>query len=281
MFKLAMRPGAVVTLALALSFLWAGTVDAGKYDQARSKFEQLKRNARQGAGNAQARFLSPGEGKRFEIDPVDNFDPNDDPYQCGIAVWFQLSDGSYVNPTKHRWNPGEKFYVWIEPAVPVSVSLHQNYPEDRPPSRQVYPDARHPETFKDFAAGSKHKLPVRFKMDDDLRDEIMSMVVVRCDSNTLPIHTSGAVSGSSSSSSGSQNSGTSGPGGTFRETQQATTRFNDEANATGKINGKNSRFDIIGPDPDDCPEISDNVQDVQFFMFGDGFHHQFQLTLKK
>ncbi len=248
-----------------------------KHTQGRARFNELKSNARKSnveQYQSGTRFKQPDNG-RFEIQSVDNFDPGKPPFQCGIAVWFQLENGKYVNPTLHRWSPKEKFHVWIEPAVPVSISLHQNYPEDRPASRQVYPDSRYPETFRDFAAGERAKLPVAFVMDNDLRDEIMSMVVVRCDSGSLPIHSSG------SSTASGNNAGTSGPGGTFRMTEQLQTRFNDESNSKGTINGKNSRFIIVGPDQGNCPEISANPDDVQFFMFGDGYHHQFQLTLKK
>ncbi|MCA8983776.1 MAG: hypothetical protein R3C12_21315 [Planctomycetaceae bacterium] len=273
--------GCLITLCGLLLLPSATAMAQATHDDARQKFEQLKGNTQSSSVekfHSGARFSKPDQG-RFDIDPVDNFDGSKKPFHCGIAVWFQLENGRYVNPTKHRWNPGERFHVWIEPAVPVTISLHQNYPDDRPPSKQVYPDARYPKTFRDFRAGERSKLPVRFRMDDDLRDEIMSMVVVRCDSGALPIHMKGQAN--LNDDDDTSNTGTSGIGAVLRNTVELQTRFNNEAFAQDTINGQNSRFVIIGPDKPDCPEISDDFRDVQFFMFGDGFHHQFQITLKK
>ena len=212
---------------------------------------------------------------RFNIDPVPNVTPNRPPYRCGVAVWFELLDSRFVNPVKHRWNPEERFYIWIQPAVPVVVSLHQNYPEDRPPSRQVYPDAAHPETFSTIPGGRATRLPVRFKMDDDLRNEIMSMVVVRADHPNLPLNQNRP-----NAAGGGANNGTTGPGGTIRATVDSLTAWNDEALLQGTIDGESSRFDIEGPGPN-APEISNNYKDVQFFMLGTGLSHQFQVTLFK
>lgn len=242
-----------------------------KYDDHRARFEKLKSNSAASPHETRqievdgARFDVPSQ--RIDIDPVPNVDPNKDPYQCGIAVWFQLENGRYVNPVKHRWDPEERFHIWIEPAVPVTISLHQNYPEDRPPSRQVYPDAEFPKTFMSFPAGRSSKLPVRFKMDDDLRNEIMSMVVVRTDCVDLPLN---KIDGD----------GTSGPGGTLRTAAAKFTEWNDEALLNNTIRGENSRFDIVGPGANK-PEFSDRPEDVQFFMLGVGSSHQFQLTLFK
>lgn len=255
--------------------------DDSRYSQAAQLFQQLQ----QGSASIEGRRFNVGDqevtfagSERFDIVPVPNLDPGLPPYQMGVAVWFELSpSGQFVNPVKHRWDPLERFYVWINPAVPVTISLHQNYPEDRPPSRQVYPDVRYPATFQTFMPGP-HRLPVLFEMDDDLRNEIMSMVVVRADNPALPVHGQPFVQALQPDQLAGGNTGAEGVGGEFRATAEAMTRFNDEAVAQGTINGESSRFTIVGPSG---PEMSMQPADVQFYMLGCGLSHQFQLTLFK
>lgn len=220
-------------------------------------------------------------GERLEIaGDVDIDEPMlpDDPKPCkmGIKVWFQLAaTGKFVNPTKHRWNPKEELYIWLEPAVPVQVSIHQNYPEDVKKSKHIYPDPKHPKTFSTiFPKPGGVRLPVKFRTDDDLRKEIISLVLVRSDSGTLPVVNALAKD---------NNSGTSGDGGSLRlamaEQVKQETKMNNEATSTGKIKGEDSRLTIVGPDNDQ--ELSSDFEDVAFFMFGHGTSHQFQLTLNK
>lgn len=264
---------------IAVGFMAAGVrADEGaNYAAATAKFAEMKAASEANPDLVQegARFEVPA-GTKFNIAPVQNLVPNKPPYRCGIAVWFQLEDGRFVNPIKHKWQRRERFRIWIEPAVPVTVSLHQNYSDDRPGSRQVYPDIRYPETFRSFPACRPVTLPVSFEMDDDLIDEIMSMVVVRCDAGLLPFNQPTAPAGVTPGATS-----TSGPGGTFRASAEMLSRFNDSANASGTINGESSRFDIVGPPINTSPEFSQTPADVQFFMFGVGNSHQFQLTLHK
>ncbi len=255
--------------------------DDTRYSQAAQSFEQLQ----QGSQAIEGRRFEVGDEEvtfagsdRFDIVPVPNLDPGAPPYQMGVAVWFQLEpSGQFVNPVKHRWNPRERFYVWINPAVPMTISLHQNYPEDRPASRQVYPDVRYPATFQTFMPGP-HRLPVLFEMDDDLRDEIMSMVVVRADNPALPVHAQPFVQDLQPQQLAGGNTGAEGVGGAFRATAETMARFNQEATEQGTIDGESSRFTIVGPSG---PETSMQPSDVQFFMLGCGLSHQFQLTLFK
>lgn len=108
--------------------------------------------------------------------------------KIGIKVWFELADGTLVNPLKKNWKPKEQFYIHIESAVPIYVSLHQNFAKKESDSNkkdsdsvQVYPNEKFPDSFKVVQAKQSVKLPVLFELDDNNLDEIMSMVVVRAD----------------------------------------------------------------------------------------------------
>ena len=98
-----------------------------------------------------------------------------------VKVWFTDIQGNPYNPTKHRFNPKERFDIWICSNVPVVVSLFQNYQEDRPDSRLVYPVKDNPVTYQPLKAFVPVKIPVSFEMDDDMRNEIMSIVVSKGD----------------------------------------------------------------------------------------------------
>ena len=190
------------------------------------------------------------------------------PCNLGIKVWFSLEDGTCFNPTKRKMGVKERFYVNIQSAVPVYVALFQNYQESRPESRQVYPDNRYPDTFKVIQAGVVTKLPVPFEMDDDTRDEIMSMVVVRADAPQ--IQTTLATQATSTVST---------VNGTTTVTATATTQtigtlkgFNDKASEV--------KFNIAAPAVTVAPVVQ-APNDVAFYMFGMGYVGQWQLTLKK
>ena len=197
------------------------------------------------------------------------------PTSCnlGIKVWFSLEDGTCFNPIKRKMGVKERFYVHIQSAVPVYVALFQNYPEsDQPESKQVYPDAKYPETFKVLQAGQAVKLPVAFEMDDDTRNEIMSMVVVRADAPQIQSTlTAQAVSSVTSSD------------GTAVVTAQATAstdgimkKINDQAaSETGTTDSV--KFAIAAPTT--VTTVVSN--DATFYMFGAGFVGQWQLTLRK
>ena len=277
-----------IHLALAavgcLLFAAAQAADGNRHAAARGRFEQLKKNAAIVPGAKAPRYTTtkfdiggdPIEIATGEctIEPVSPLDPDHAPYHLGIQVWFQLADGRYVNPVKHKWQRRERFWIWVESAVPLQVALFQNYPDDQPRSRQVYPDVRYPATFHTLFPGHSKRLPVMFVMDDDLRDELMSMVVVRSDSGCLPLN--------DSMSSG--DSGTSGPGGVIKGRIDPTvtkfTKLNDEAMAKGTILGQSAKFDIAGPE-ESGPIFAQQPHDVAFFFLGPGKMGQFQMTLHK
>ena len=245
-------------------------------------FDQLVKNTENGLAKPAVKesFVKDGASTAFEkfnIPPV--FVPTTSPTtptacNLGIKVWFSLEDGTCFNPIKRKMGVKERFYVHIQSAVPIYVALFQNYPESRPESRQVYPDAKYPDTFKVIQAGQATRLPVPFEMDDDTRDEIMSMVVARADAPQIrPTLATAAVST------------TTNTGGMIVVTAQATTEgigtmksINDDLAGEGMDNPV--KFNIAAPSQ---TAIVTTVvpNDVAFYMFGAGFVGQWQLTLKK
>ncbi|MDO4551746.1 MAG: hypothetical protein Q4C96_10910 [Planctomycetia bacterium] len=221
------------------------------------------------------------------------------PSKLGIKVWFELTDGTLVNPTKREWKPREKFYIHIQSAVPVYVGLYQNYPESRPTSRQIYPDKKYPESFKAIQPGQATKLPVLFEMDDDMRDEIMSMVVVRSDwegiQNGLTAQATASVTNTNGTAQVTAQVTATGAGTiksindavvTKKEITKDTVKENAEGvsekeaeNITKSINeaAGGAKFQIVGSEV----ATSTQANDVCFYMFGTGSIGQWQLTIKK
>ncbi len=104
--------------------------------------------------------------------------------QMAVKVWFTLVDGTKVNPLKHEWSAKEKFYVHVQAAAPVYVSLFHEIPAEKgkaADSIQVYPNKRYPNSGKAIQAGAATRLPVQFELEDNDEAEIMSLVVVRAD----------------------------------------------------------------------------------------------------
>ena len=252
-------------------------------------FEQLLKNTDEGLSK------SANAGEKFAIAPVvvDSTARN-----LGIKVWFSLEDGTVFNPVKRKMAPKERFYVHIQSAVPVFVSLFQNYPESRPESKQVYPDTKHPETLKVIQANVATKLPVPFEMDDDTRDEIMAMVVVRADAPQIQSTLQSTVTVTTTTT------GT----GTTTTTVPATTTVTAptvvaqaSASTTGTMKSIND--DLAGKTMEDprkfaiaAPTVERGVSivatttatttttvpnDFAFYMLGVGHAGQWQLTLKK
>jgi hypothetical protein len=108
------------------------------------------------------------------------------PLSCAnaVKVWFELSDGRYVNPKYYRWAPGEVFYVHVLSATPVFVALYQNYPGISE-SKRAYPVDRFPASYNAIQAGVPTRLPVAFQMDLNHNNEYMSIVVTKADSPVI------------------------------------------------------------------------------------------------
>ena len=256
-------------------------------------FEQLLKNTGEGLSK------SADTGEKFAIAPVT---VSSTTYNLGIKVWFSLEDGTAFNPVKRKMAPKERFYVHIQSAVPVYVSLFQNYPESRPESKQVYPDAKHPETLKVIQANVATKLPVPFEMDDDTRDEIMAMVVVRADDpkiqatlvpQTVTVTTTIAGTGATTTTVPATPAVTPTATATTAVTRtdgvptlvaQATastagTMKSINDGLAGKTMEDPTKFAIAAPTVAATTAIVPN--DVAFYMLGTGYAGQWQLTLKK
>ena len=242
-------------------------------------FEQLLKNTDDGLNK------SVGSGEKFAIAPVtvDNTARN-----LGIKVWFTLENGTAFNPVKRKMGAKERFYVHVQSAVPVYVSLFQNYPDSKPESRQVYPDKEHPETLKVIQAGVATKLPVPFEMDDNTLDEIMAMVVVRADAPQ--IHTTVVTT-----TTGTTVTPVPAPAATATLTVTSNDGVNTVvAQATASTLGtmKSINDGLADKKMDDpmkfaiaTPTIAVTMttvpNDVAFYMLGTGYAGQWQLTLKK
>lgn len=219
--------------------------------------------------------------------------------KIGIKVWFELGDGTLVNPVKKKWDKKEKFYVHVQSAVPIYVSLFQNYPESRPTSRQIYPDAKYTDSFKAIQPGQTTRLPVAFEMDDDLRDEIMSMVVVRADwsgiQSGLTAQATASVTNNNGTAQVTAQVNTTGTGTMKCINERVVTKkefsvedaklilsdlTDQKAEALSKAvndEASNAKFQIIGSET----VTSSQPNDVCFYMFGAGNVGQWQLTIKK
>ena len=149
-------------------------------------FDQFTQNVKAGltAPDAGTKAASTGKfgviGGAPEVPYVDGGMPPMTGYDNAIRVWFELGNGRYVNPRYYRFAPGEVFYVHVQSAIPVYVTLYQNYTNGLP-SKRVYPDARFPNSFQMVMPGVSTRLPVTFAMDMNYRSEHMSIVVTRGD----------------------------------------------------------------------------------------------------
>ena len=272
---------------LALIFSWNTAIRAEEQANERRAafeqgFEQMLKNTEQGLAKPAVKetLEKGGQGEAFSKFAIASVAipttaGSGVTTQCnlGVKVWFSLENGTCFNPIKRKMGVKEKFYVHVQSAVPVYVSLFQNYPESRPESKQVYPDQKYADSFKVIQAGVATRLPVVFEMDDDTRDEIMSMVVVRADAPNIQSSLTSQATSSVTTSNG-------------------TTTVTAQASATtvGTMKGLNDqvvkgeekevKFSISGPAADAAVQ-STVPNDVSFFMFGAGYAGQWQLTLKK
>lgn len=201
----------LVTLSagLALTALAAHlSANASERDQLVQCYEQLKAASSKAVEAGDQVRVKGGEGPDEKFRLVGNCgaitsvpapEASQPPLCLGVKIWGQLVDpfgqpGPFVNLVKHKWQRKERFHLWLESAVPVQLALFQNYPEGRPASKQISPDPRFPQTFATIMPGQPYRFPVLIEMDDDLRDELMSLVVVRADTQVLPVNGAPIVS---------------------------------------------------------------------------------------
>lgn len=221
------------------------------------------------------------------------------PSSLGVRVWFELTDGTMFNPNKRKWSNKEQFYIHIQTSVPIYVSLYQNYPDSRPASRQIYPDKKYPEGFKVLQPGQSTRLPVLFETDDDLRTEIMSIVVVRADWTGIQTGLSTPATTSVVNNEGKptitaqvtyRGAGTMkclndraviNQDLTAEQTKEIVSSIDDaEAAALSKtVNEEAENLQLKVSESE--KETSNVPEDVCFYMFGAGNVGQWQLTIQK
>jgi hypothetical protein len=201
------------------------------------------------------------------------------PTDCnlGIKVWFQLEDGTNFNPIKRKMGVKEKFRIHIQAAVPIYVALFQNYPDDRPVSRQVYPAAKYPDSFKAVQPGQSTQLPVIFEMDDDTRDEIMSMVVVRADAPNIQSTLTAQATTTTTTNNGTTTVTAQATAATSGTLKSVNDEIIEKKNSDEKSTASDVKFIISAP----SATTSAVPNDTAFYMLGAGYTGQWQLTLKK
>ena len=135
-----------------------------------------------GDGSAKFKIAGVPDPTVEENDETSQDEPEE--MENAAKIWFELADGTKVNPLKHQWQAKEKFYIYVEAAAPVYIWLFHETPDKNgkvAQSVQIYPDKQYPKSVNAVQPGRKTALPVEFEMDDDDQDEIMSMFVVRAD----------------------------------------------------------------------------------------------------
>jgi hypothetical protein len=170
----------LLSLFLITITIFAHTAVAGEvtHQQAAAAFAQLLETSNSKVSVSEASGVSVAESTAVTI--------ADTSYETAVKVWFQLTkDGKFVNPTLHRWNPKERFRVFVQSSMPVYFAMYQTYPEDRPPTKQIYPDKRYPQTFYAVPAGNVFEIPVPFETDNDLRKETLQLSFARVDEPSL------------------------------------------------------------------------------------------------
>ncbi|MDR2641460.1 MAG: hypothetical protein LBC74_01565 [Planctomycetaceae bacterium] len=233
-------------------------------------------------------------------------------YQTAVKVWFQLeSNGEFVNPSLHRWNPKERFRVFVQTSVPAYFALYQNYPEDRPPTRQIYPDRKYPQTFPAVPAGSIFEVPVKFEMDNDLRKEIIILTFARIDDphigGSITVTATATASATATANTANTTVGAAaGAAVTTTETLQTRTDaapMRSAASATGGVlmgardvnqaldylSSLSAKIGVAGVSATASASVyvtsttvaSINRDDVAVYVFGEGKIAQIQLTLNK
>lgn len=219
--------------------------------------------------------------------------------KLGIKIWFELSDGTLVNPVKRRWKQRERFYIHVQAAVPVYVTLYQSSPRKKSVSTQTYPHVQYPESFKVIQPGQSTRLPVLFEMDDDTQAEVMSMVVVRADWEVIQRGLNMPVAASVINRNGTaQITARITPSGTgmmkcvndriirkqawtVKETLENIGNLQQEEaeEITRAINveAEQAKLQIVGS----SMATSRQPNDVCFYMFGKGNVGQWQMTILK
>lgn len=122
--------------------------------------------------------------KKIEANNEINVTPQDIESKSSVKVWFELTDGTCVNPTKKKWKSKERCYVHVHTAAAGYVFLFQNDPNQDDPklkSTLIYPDGVYVQKSNVIQPGQSTRLPVVFQMDDNDKDENISLIFIRTD----------------------------------------------------------------------------------------------------
>jgi hypothetical protein len=177
----------IATLCAAFAQDAPNSNDVGDLDRdaAIKAFTQLSENVKKDLSSPDAVVKGDDGTTKFRV-----IAPVDVPLASGsgtvsgctnaIKVWFELSDGRFVNPKYYRWAPNEIFYVHVQTAIPVYVTIYQNYPGISQ-SKRAYPDDHFPDSYRIVKPGTDTRLPVAFQMDGNHNTEYMSIVVTKAD----------------------------------------------------------------------------------------------------
>jgi len=102
-----------------------------------------------------------------------------------VKVWAELKDGGEkVQLSNHEWKPGQEFYLYLESAVPLKLSIFQDFPDGKTVLRLPVPEVL--ESLDVLKPGEPYKVPATFEMDPDAKEELMRLVMVRADAATAP-----------------------------------------------------------------------------------------------
>jgi hypothetical protein len=201
-----------------------------------------------------------------------------------VKVWFKLKSGKLVNPAKYKFAPKEEFKICFETAVPLNVSLYQNFGRPwwgtQPKTKLVFPDKQYPKTFEPVMPGKGGELPVWFEMDNSRQTEYMSICFIRSDAQRedFPDDVQSQVPAN-------QNAGYIAAQGqrqeesAWRGIAESTGNAIVKSGAGGEDGAPAARFAISSCNGN--AESSNSVTDVQTILFSPGKMTQFQFSLKK
>jgi hypothetical protein len=142
----------------------------------------------------QAESLDFGENGKLTVFPPVDRPPvrtyRGRPVGSAIRIWGEIltgrDAGKLVNLQRYKFQPTQRFKLHVQSAYPLSMAVYQTFPEDRPPSKQVSPVDRVPESFSVIPAAADFAVPIEFELDNDQRDEQIQFIFCRGDSRDAP-----------------------------------------------------------------------------------------------
>jgi hypothetical protein len=112
-----------------------------------------------------------------------------------LKVWaVPLADGreigKKVHLSKYAWRPKERMHLYFETSTPVYLGFYQDAVDSGgklTARTKVLPAPAFTQSYKVIEPNQKFRFPVTIELDDDLQDEIMSIVFVTAGDPDLPI----------------------------------------------------------------------------------------------